>query len=134
MIFDAYNANPDSMKALLDNVRLLDVKGRKVAVLAEMLEMGDAAAELHRQLGREVADADIDIVWFYGSSAADFELGLKDRGFNKKSFISNSYEESLASTVGSMLKTEDLVLVKGSRGMKMERFLPFAGAPEIQSK
>lgn len=123
LLFDAYNANPDSMKALLANVRLLKSKGKKVGVFAEMLELGDLAQQLHQELGEQVGRSGFDIVWFYGASSAAFRAGLESSGYSKKSMISNAYEESLASEIASMLNHDDTVLVKGSRGMKLERFV-----------
>lgn len=123
LLFDGYNANPDSMKALLENVRLLRSKGQKVGVFAQMLELGDQSVDLHRELGEMVGRASLDVVWFYGADAPAFEAGLKSSGFSKTSVVSKSYEDSLASRVASMLKLHDTVLVKGSRGMKLERFV-----------
>lgn len=123
LLFDGYNANPDSMKALIDNVRLLRSLGKKVGVFAQMLELGDLSEKLHQELGDLVGRAGFDVVWFYGADAAAFERGMKASGFSKKSIVSDSYEESLASEVASMLNLHDTVLVKGSRGMKLERFV-----------
>lgn len=123
LMFDAYNANPDSMKALLGNVKLLKTKGKKIGVFAEMLELGDLSSSLHQELGEWVGRAGFDHVWFYGADAAAFERGIKSSGFSKNLIISNSYEESLASQVFSVINEQDTVLVKGSRGMKLERFV-----------
>ncbi len=123
ILFDAYNANPDSMSALLDNISALNVPGQKYAVFAEMLELGNLAKELHEELGRKVAQAQFAKVWFYGPHSADFERGFISLNDQKKLLVSNTYEESLASQMASMLKAEDIVLVKGSRGMKLERFV-----------
>ncbi|MEZ0392855.1 MAG: UDP-N-acetylmuramoyl-tripeptide--D-alanyl-D-alanine ligase [Pseudobdellovibrionaceae bacterium] len=123
LLFDAYNANPDSMSALLENVKLLKTSGKKVGVFAEMLELGDLSAQLHRELGEKVGRSGFDLVWFYGADSQSFEAGLKASQYSKKSMISNVYEESLASDVASMLNEHDTVLVKGSRGMKLERFV-----------
>ncbi len=123
LLFDGYNANPDSMKALIDNVKLLSSKGKKVGVFAQMLELGDQSEKLHQELGEWVGRAGFDLVWFYGADCRAFEAGIKSSGFSKKSMVSNSYEDSLASQVASVLNQHDTVLVKGSRGMKLERFV-----------
>lgn len=123
LLFDGYNANPDSMKALLENVKLLQSKGKKVGVFAQMLELGDQSHNFHQELGEMAGRSGFDMVWFYGADAPAFERGLKSSGFHNKSMISSTYEESLASEVASMLNEHDTVLVKGSRGMKLERFV-----------
>lgn len=123
ILFDGYNANPDSMSALIQNVSLIKVDGKKVGVFGEMLELGEQSSEEHRNLGKLVGAAGFDCVWFYGPHFADFEAGIRSSGFSKKLVISNNYEESLASEVARVLSTDDIALVKGSRGMKLERFV-----------
>ena len=123
LLFDAYNANPDSMKALLANVKLLKTKGQKIGVFAQMLELGDLSSSLHQELGEWVGRAGFDAVWFYGADSIAFERGIRSSNFSKKLIVSKTYEESLASQVGSMIHELDTVLVKGSRGMKLERFV-----------
>jgi UDP-N-acetylmuramoyl-tripeptide--D-alanyl-D-alanine ligase len=123
MLFDGYNANPDSMRALLDNVPLLKTSGKKIGVFAQMLELGQDSAKYHQELGQWVGEAGLDTVWFYGSDSAAFEAGIRSTNFKNNIIISNSYEDSLATQVSSVLNTQDMVLVKGSRGMKLERFV-----------
>lgn len=134
ILFDAYNANPDSMAALLDNLEKLKLKGRKIGFFAEMLELGDYSSTAHRELGEKVGRSGFDAVAFYGEHAAEFAAGLSLAGFKNKSIISTTYEESLASSLVSMLKMDDLVLVKGSRGMKMERFVQLCQPLNFESK
>lgn len=134
ILFDAYNANPDSMQALLENISLLPLQQRKVGVFAEMLEMGDHSEPAHKILGENVGRAGFDCVYFYGKPSAAFAQGVRDSGFSKKLFISDTYEEGLASEVANMLQHGDLVLVKGSRGMKLERFVLLTSPLNFTSK
>lgn len=121
VLFDGYNANPESMEALFKNCRQWSLKGRKVFVLGEMLELGAEAEKAHEQIGELAAELAPDAVWFIGPHGAQFAAGLKRRGFAKKQVISDNYEESLALELGSMLSADDIAIVKGSRGMKLER-------------
>lgn len=123
LLFDAYNANPDSMKALLDNVKLFNNPGRKVGIFAQMKELGDASEQSHKELGEWVGKTGFDIVFFYGDDAPAFEQGVKASGYKNKLIISNTYEDSLASQVADVLKLGDALVVKGSRSMKLERFV-----------
>lgn len=123
ILFDGYNANPDSMRALLENVSMIKNSGKKIGVFGEMLELGSHSAELHRDLGEKVGLAGFDLVWFYGADADAFMSGIKISGFKKNIMISKTYEESLASEIASVLDQDDIALVKGSRGMKLERFV-----------
>jgi UDP-N-acetylmuramoyl-tripeptide--D-alanyl-D-alanine ligase len=125
ILFDGYNANPDSMKALISNLSLIKNSGKKIGIFAEMKELGELAESAHRELGEMVADSGFDYVWFYGPSARFFEEGFRAQKKNKENaktlMISNDYEDSLASQLSSVLELGDCVLIKGSRGMKLER-------------
>jgi UDP-N-acetylmuramoyl-tripeptide--D-alanyl-D-alanine ligase len=125
VLFDAYNANPDSMAALIKNFYEMNVHegGRKVAVLGEMLELGELAPAAHRELGEMVGNTDFDVVCFVGPSAKDFHEGIKASGFSKTSVVSNTYEEVLAKKLRDMLRPSDVVIMKASRGVQLERML-----------
>jgi UDP-N-acetylmuramoyl-tripeptide--D-alanyl-D-alanine ligase len=121
VLFDAYNANPESMAALIRNIFEISVEGKKIAVLGEMLELGSVSNQAHTDLGEMVGNTDIEVVWFLGEHAPQFEAGLKRVGFQKTYFISDTYEEDLALKIGSMIQPSDIVVIKGSRGMRLER-------------
>lgn len=125
ILFDGYNANPDSMGALISNITLIKNSGKKIGVFAEMKELGALSETAHRELGQKVAQSGFDHVWFYGSSAPFFEQGYRsvsNGSENQKNLIiSMDYEDSLASKLASVLQLGDCVLIKGSRGMKLER-------------
>jgi UDP-N-acetylmuramoyl-tripeptide--D-alanyl-D-alanine ligase len=125
VLFDAYNANPDSAAMLIKNIYETPVAegAKKVAVLGEMLELGDQAAMYHRELGELIGQSDVELVWFYGPDSGAFQAGLEKSGFSKTAIISDSYEESLAKKVRSMLNPIDVVVMKGSRGMRLERVM-----------
>jgi UDP-N-acetylmuramoyl-tripeptide--D-alanyl-D-alanine ligase len=123
MIFDGYNANPDSMKALLDNVKILSIKGRKIGVFGEMLEMGALANSLHEELGELVGETGFDKVYFIGASHEAFEKGLKKSGFKNPFNIAKDFKDETAQEFARDLRVGDMAMVKGSRGMKLERFV-----------
>jgi len=123
VLFDGYNANPESMLAALKNFAQLPHRGRKFAVLGEMKEMGEQTKALHRELGEQVAKSGFDEVCFFGVSGVEFAAGLKAGGFSKNPYISTSYEQSLALRMLPVLEVGDLVLMKGSRGMHLEKAL-----------
>ena len=133
VIFDAYNANPDSVSMLVRNFFEMSLEAgvKKVAIFGQMLELGADSPRYHEELGELVGQSDIAVVWFFGDDNAAFERGLKRSGFSKTYFISNGYEESLAMKVRSMLNPKDIVVMKGSRGMRLERVL-LAWDPSFQ--
>jgi UDP-N-acetylmuramoyl-tripeptide--D-alanyl-D-alanine ligase len=134
VLFDGYNANPESMGAAIDNFRRLHVRGRKFAILAEMKEMGSAAPGVHRELGELVARAGFEGVCFFGPSGREFEAGLQAVGFSKSVFISEAYEQTLAPRMLPVLEGNDIVLMKGSRSMQLEKALLDLRPIDFQAK
>ncbi len=117
---DAYNANPVSMRAALET--LLEVKGptRRIAVLGDMLELGDTALESHRQIGRLVAGLGIDLLFTVGHLArciADEAIAAGMAGHKVAHFED---KKTLADVLTGAAATGDLILVKGSRLMGLE--------------
>jgi UDP-N-acetylmuramoyl-tripeptide--D-alanyl-D-alanine ligase len=127
VLFDGYNANPDSMTALLQNLTSVTA-GEKIGVFAEMLELGPLASESHREIGEKAGAAGLNLIWFYGPHSQDFEAGVKASGYSGKLICTAAYDEKIAEQVGGSLKPGTLAAVKGSRGMKLERFVIAAGA------
>jgi UDP-N-acetylmuramoyl-tripeptide--D-alanyl-D-alanine ligase len=112
---DTYNSNPDSVLAALATVKEMKSAGRRIAVLADMLELGSRTEELHRQVGTELKKNNIDVLLTYGpSSKYVFESAevLEKRHCEGK--------EELVERLLGLVSPGDIVLVKGSRGMKME--------------
>lgn len=133
ILFDAYNANPDSMAMALDNFSRLATSGNKYVILGDMLELGEDAPKKHKELGEKLAQSGVEGIWVYGQYAPQVKAGLEWGGFKKSIIISDIYEEKLARSFGSMLTTKDIVLIKGSRGMKMERVLEVWNAQSANS-
>ncbi len=127
ILFDGYNANPDSMGALLTNLDHLPWSKGKYAIFGDMLELGDFSAQAHRELGGKAAGAGFSGVYFVGPHAAEFSAGYTaacESGKIKNNLLfSDAYEESLASKIRAMVEPGDLVVVKGSRGIKLEQFV-----------
>jgi len=125
VLFDAYNANPESMRAAIAGFRQLQVRAgaRKIVVLGEMREMGANAEAVHRELGEIVGASDFDQVIFVGPSKHAFADGLQSQSKKKNLVISDSCEHFLASNPGLVIDPADIVLMKGSRGMQLEQIL-----------
>lgn len=115
VIDDCYNANPASMAAALDTLDDLAPAGRSFAVLGDMLELGPGELEDHVQLGK-LAGKKADVIAFFGPRS---EAGAKaDVTGVRAHFLE---VEKLVAWLQPMLQKGDVVLVKGSRGMKLER-------------
>jgi UDP-N-acetylmuramoyl-tripeptide--D-alanyl-D-alanine ligase len=121
LLFDAYNANPDSVSVAFENFAKLSCRGKKYVVFGDMLELGVIAQSAHQEVGQCLADMGLEGILVIGVKARDVESGLRSKGFKKNIVISDVYEEKLATSFGAVLETGDMVLVKGSRGMHLER-------------
>ncbi|MFT7618494.1 MAG: UDP-N-acetylmuramoyl-tripeptide--D-alanyl-D-alanine ligase [Planctomycetota bacterium] len=118
VIFDCYNANPTSMAAAIALVSSSNLDRRSVAILGDMLELGSQSAKLHRDIGSACATSEIDIFLFVGPQ-------MRHAYENCHSTMSNcGWVEGLADArlwMSSHLKPSDFILVKGSRGMGLEK-------------
>jgi UDP-N-acetylmuramoyl-tripeptide--D-alanyl-D-alanine ligase len=118
---DSYNANPASVRAALDTVAAHRQGARLVAVLGDMLELGPQTDEIHREVGRAVAAAGVALVVGMGRHTAALVDEARAAGVAEA-----QHTETFEDTVAFLLKDlvpGDLVLVKGSRGMRMERIV-----------
>ena len=113
MIDDTYNASPASMKNALDV--LSRFKGRKIAILGDMLELGKQSAELHKEIALYANEKNIDMIWAIGKFSENYIRDYRDRHFNSK--------DELSDYVSIKLEKNDVILIKGSRGMAMEEII-----------
>lgn len=118
VIADCYNANPDSMQAAL--AVLHNRTGRRIAVLGDMLELGAHADKLHRQVGLQAARS-ADILYCCGSFASDYVQGAIEGGMAAEQVHGFLDLEMLCAALGPALLPGDQLLLKGSRGSRMER-------------
>jgi len=120
LIDDTYNASPVSMKEAMNLAGKVKLYDRKIAVLGDMRELGDEAAELHRKLALPVKANKFSEVYLIGPYMKNLYEELQKRSVNVKHFSGRK-------RLNDFLKTRDLsnsvILVKGSRGMKMEEFV-----------
>lgn len=121
VVNDAYNANPPSMVAALKTVRGLAGGGRMYAALGDMLELGALSAESHRALGAAAAEVGVDGLWVLGAQAVHVAEGASAAGLPAERIHRSASAEEVAAELGRVIGAGDWVLVKGSRGMRMER-------------
>jgi len=123
VIQDCYNANPESMRRLLEFVKPLAWPGRKIAVLGSMLELGEATHEEHRLLGAEAARAGFDCLLLFGEEMAGAYEELRRTGYSGYAEWTADFG-ALRQQLRNLARAEDLVVLKGSRGMELERLVP----------
>lgn len=131
---DVYNANPSSMQeALKELTRLLTNRGsrrykRAIAVLGDMLELGDLGVQAHKDLGRMMSYMPIDVFIGVGHLMPFAISEFRGKGIH----VNTSEDAGLE--LKKIIRDEDIVLIKGSRGMKMERVLTIAEGSEGDDK
>jgi UDP-N-acetylmuramoyl-tripeptide--D-alanyl-D-alanine ligase len=119
---DAYNANPESMEAALESLYVIGIKSgrRNVAVLGEMLELGEGAVSAHRRVGHFAAAAAVDVLVTVGERAADIAHAASGhRTWRGEAIITEGRDEAL-SWLRQNVSAADVVLVKASRGAALE--------------
>jgi UDP-N-acetylmuramoyl-tripeptide--D-alanyl-D-alanine ligase len=121
IINDTYNANPVSMKKALETFSLLQGSSRGIIILGDMLELGPHAAALHRELGHEVAKMGVSLLLIMGKFSSEVREGALSGGLPSPSIYIGKNHQHLIDFLRGVLKQGDLVLVKGSRGMAMEK-------------
>jgi len=121
LINDAYNANPKSMDLALETLSEVKGEGRAIAVLGDMLELGDFAEEAHRQIGRKVRELSVDLLITLGEWAPVVVESAIRHGFPmERTRVVESHSEAI-SVLKKVIQEGDWVLVKGSRRMAMEK-------------
>jgi len=119
IINDAYNSNPRSLSSALEFFDRLHCRGKKIAVLADMLELGEDSAQLHRQIGEKIPPS-IDVLITVGDYAKLFAESAEKMVPNIHSLSSNLEASKL---LNNIFEEGDAILLKGSRGMKLEEVL-----------
>lgn len=122
IINDVYNASPDSMIASLKVLNLYD--NRKVCIFGDCLEMGQFAEQGHRQVGIE-AKKDSDIIITTGSAAKYIGTEAVEKGMDENFVYHFETKEELISSLDTIIKKDDVVLIKASRGMKFEDIVKY---------
>ncbi|WP_425755167.1 UDP-N-acetylmuramoyl-tripeptide--D-alanyl-D-alanine ligase [Ihubacter sp. rT4E-8] len=120
IIDDTYNAAPDSMKSALETL-IHTAGGRKVAILAGMNELGENSPAYHREIGQFAAEQKVDLLLTAGEKAADIAEGAISAGAAAVKHFDT--KEDLSAELRVLLKSNDTVLVKGSRAMEMEQIV-----------
>jgi UDP-N-acetylmuramoyl-tripeptide--D-alanyl-D-alanine ligase len=127
VIDDCYNANPMSVRAAIDELSHAD-GGRRVAVLGDMLELGPQAAAFHREMGRHARERGVELLVTVGPLAA----GMREEFAGQSHAAADA--AAAAELLGGLLRAGDTVLVKGSRGVGLERVVDSLAGPQLGAR
>jgi len=120
LIIDCYNANPASMKAAVQLLAQTGAKRKKIAVLGDMLELGPNAAQMHEDVGGFVARHGIDQLVACGQLGRSLAKGAKQAGLDQAHILEVPDARAASAAIKTVVKPGDTVLIKASRGMKLE--------------
>lgn len=123
VINDSYNANPASMENALMALKKMKTSDRKIAVLGDMLELGEKSAKFHIEVGNKVYDCGVNLLVTVGKLSKWIAQGAKEAGLKNCSVISFEDKKKATEFLSENLKEGDLVLVKGSRKLKLEELV-----------
>lgn len=120
IIDDTYNASPASMEAGLEVLNSMANAARRIAVLADMKELGPQAPEFHRAVGRYIAAHPVDMVFLLGGLAAEIYEGILEQGGSCACYLFDGEDrDGLKARLGEVLAAGDCVLLKGSNSMNL---------------
>ncbi len=119
---DTYNSNPYALSRAFALLEQADVQGRRIAVIGDMLELGDRELEYHREAGRGIPN-DIDVVIAVGKRSKALLEGARQAGFSDQRLHHFDDAESAAAFLESFIEPGDLVLIKASRGIALDRMI-----------
>ncbi|CAM4301890.1 UDP-N-acetylmuramoyl-tripeptide--D-alanyl-D-alanine ligase [Bacillus manliponensis] len=122
LINDAYNASPTAMEAALHLMNGLDGFRKKVVILGDMLELGDEEEKFHYEIGKAIDPNHISYVFTYGTLGKHIADGAKGQ-FSSECVKAYQNKEELVKDLKKIVDVKDVVLVKASRGMKLEEVI-----------
>jgi len=118
ILSDVYNANPTAMALVLDTFAKLPTEGRRIAVLADMLELGEESSALHANMINHISEQDFQEIFLYGEEMKALKIALADRYQNLKvHYFAKDEKAQLVEAVKESLQAEDSIVLKGSNGM-----------------
>jgi UDP-N-acetylmuramoyl-tripeptide--D-alanyl-D-alanine ligase len=122
IIDDTYNSSPLALSSALQTLKDIKTKGKKIAVLGDMLELGKLSSEEHYKAGKFAGEF-CDFILTVGMRSRKIGEGALDVGLNEKNIFQYDDSESAGKEFQNKIKSGDLILVKGSQSMRMEKFV-----------
>lgn len=132
---DTYNSSPIACKSAIETLSNSVNVGKKILVLGDMLELGSLSEELHREIGKEIAKyKNIDMLITVGERSRDINSEAIANGFNENESFNFVNSDEARIFVQNKIKQGDLILIKGSQGMRMEKITKEIMAEPMRAK
>jgi len=123
IIDDTYNSSPESCKRALEALTTIPQAQRKIAVLGDMLELGETSEEFHKTIGQMASRLKIDYLITYGQMAQFMAKASRENGLAKERVYSFTELEKITDFLKKFIQPGDVLLIKGSQGMRMEKIV-----------
>jgi len=122
---DTYNSSPKAVEIALSTAQKIKIpfQSMKWAILGDMLELGALSKKAHFQVGEQIKQADFDYLITVGQEAKEIAQGARKEGLANERIFSFRYPLGVAEFLEKRIKTGDLILVKGSQGVRMEKIV-----------
>jgi UDP-N-acetylmuramoyl-tripeptide--D-alanyl-D-alanine ligase len=120
---DAYNANADSMQAALDTLQVFPCRGRRIAILGDMGELGETSVAAHEEVGRRAAEKGVDYLVAVGEKSQVMASAARTAGL--RNVLDLAEVEKVGPAVTEIVRAGDVVLVKASRSTRLERVIDY---------
>lgn len=123
IIDDTYNSSPKAAEAALEALSKLNVgeNSRKVAILGDMLELGDYTDEAHYELGKQAAESGVELLVCVGNFRKETARGGIESGLLNTKIVQFNDSDEASNKIGGLIQLNDLILIKGSQGARMEK-------------
>ena len=127
IINDSYNANPESVKAGLEAFKNTPGGGRRILILGDMLELGQRSEKYHRELGNSLVNQNFDLAIIVGDWNRAVLEGARQAGVSQSKLRSFKNSAEAATGINLLVKSGDIVYIKGSRGVSLEKIIEKIG-------
>lgn len=135
IIDDTYNSSPEAVKMALEALSHIEVRqsARRYAALGDMLELGPETENTHREIGFKVAELELDFLITVGEAAKYTALAAKEAGFDENKIASFANSVEAGRFLQEKMAQGDVILVKGSQGVRMEKLVKEVMAEPLQA-
>jgi UDP-N-acetylmuramoyl-tripeptide--D-alanyl-D-alanine ligase len=137
IIDDTYNSSPEAVKSALDTIEKIKINqhNNKWLVLGDMLELGGISQKAHYEIGQRVAETNSNFLIVVGSESQNIAKGARDGGFNPENILSFNNILGVDEFLSNRIKSGDLIFIKGSQGMRMEKVVKsLMASPRLAKK
>ncbi|PKL72543.1 hypothetical protein CVV26_00840 [Candidatus Kuenenbacteria bacterium HGW-Kuenenbacteria-1] len=134
LIDGTYNASPKTIEISLEILSRLPCVGQKWAILGNMLELGKFSKEEHKKIGKKIIDNKIDILITLGEQAREIAISAKENGMSNDKIFSFDFPDEAGKFIQNRMEQGDILLIKGSQGMRMEKIVKEIMAEPLRAK